>query len=173
MNTFQPFISNQSGTRRFACSPVALQAIVVSPEETTLLLASPTRRPDGAWQVASGALEAGETILEGVWREAREELGPEIRLRPLGAVHVHTFHYDEQVPYMIAIYYLFAYEGGPVQPGDDMHGSQFRWWSLAELEDEQANIFIPPPRQRWILRRAIELYRTWHTQTVELQLPIP
>jgi ADP-ribose pyrophosphatase YjhB (NUDIX family) len=171
VSNLQPFISNKSGTRRFACSAVAVQAVVVNPDETTLLLSSPTRNPDGAWQVVSGALEAGETVLDGALREAHEELGNDIRIRPLGTIHVHTFHYDENVQYMIAIYYLFAYEGGEVHPGDDMKGSQYRWWSMAELEHEQINVFIPPPGQKWILSRAMELYRLWNGQTWELQLP--
>ncbi|MCL4276000.1 MAG: NUDIX hydrolase [Anaerolineales bacterium] len=168
MSNLQPFITNKKGTRRFACSAVALQAVVVNPEEKTLLLSSPTRNPNGAWQVVSGALEAGETVLEGTLREAREELG-NIRVRPLGTIHVQTFHYDENVQYMIAIYYLLAYEGGEVQPGDDMQGSQYRWWSLAELNDEKVNIVVPPG-QKWILERAIELYRLWKGQPRELQL---
>ncbi|WKZ38830.1 MAG: NUDIX hydrolase [Anaerolineales bacterium] len=168
MSNLQPFITNKKGARRFACSAVALQAVVVNPEEKTLLLSSPTRNPNGAWQVVSGALEAGETVLEGTLREAREELG-NIRVRPLGTIHVQTFHYDENVQYMIAIYYLLAYEGGEVQPGDDMQGSQYRWWSLAELNDEKVNIVVPPG-QKWILERAIELYRLWKGQTRELQL---
>ena len=140
----QPYISTASGTRRFACSAVALQSVVVSPDEKILLLSSPVRNPDGAWQTASGAMEAGETILEGVLRETLEELGGDLRLRPLGAVHVQSFHYDEKVQYMIAIYYLLAYEGGVVNPGDDMLGSQYRWWSLAELADENVKIVVPP-----------------------------
>ena len=168
MSNRQPFITNKKGTRSFACSAVALQAVVVNPEEKTLLLSSPTRNPNGAWQVVSGALEAGETVLEGTLREAREELG-NIHVRPLGTIHVQTFHYDETVQYMIAIYYLLAYEGGEVQPGDDMQGSQFRWWSLAELDDEKVNIVVPPG-QKLILKRAIELYRLWKEQTWELKL---
>ncbi len=107
--------------------------------------------------------------MEGTLREAREELGPEIRLRPLGTIHVQTFHYDENVQYMIAIYYLLAYEGGEVMPGDDMQGSQYRWWSLSELDDENVKIVVPPG-QKWILKRAIELYRLWKDQTLQLQV---
>ncbi|HEX5941642.1 MAG TPA: NUDIX hydrolase [Anaerolineales bacterium] len=169
MSVLQPFMTNLKGTRRFACSAVALQAILVRQDETTLLLSSPTRHPDGAWQVVSGALEAGETVLEGTLREVREELGSHVRVRPLGTVHVQTFHYDENVQYMIAIYYLLAYEGGEVQPGDDMLGSQYRWWNIAELSDENVKIVVPPG-QTWILKRALELYRLWKEQTWELQL---
>lgn len=142
---------------------------MVSPEESTLLPSSPIRNPDGAWQVVSGALEAGETVLEGTLREAQEELGRDILVGPLGTIHVQTFHYDENVQYMIAIYYFLAYEGGEVCPGDDMQGSQYRWWSVAELEDKKVNIAVPPG-QKWILKRAIELYRLWKGQTWELQL---
>jgi ADP-ribose pyrophosphatase YjhB (NUDIX family) len=143
MQILQPFISNKKGTRRFACSAVALQAVVVCPEETTLILSSPTRHSDGAWQVVSSALEAGETVLEGTLREAHKELGGDVRLRALGTVHVQTFHYDENIQYMIAIYYLLAYEGGEVHPGDDMQDSQYRWWSVAELDNENINIVVP------------------------------
>jgi ADP-ribose pyrophosphatase YjhB (NUDIX family) len=169
MSDLQPFISNKKGTRRFVCSAVALQAVVVSPKEKILLLSHPVRNPNDAWQVVSGALEAGETVLEGTLREAHEELGSDVRVRPLGTIHVQTFHYDESVQYMIAIYYLLAYEGGDVQPGDDMLGSQFRWWSIAELEEEKVNVVVPPG-QIWILNRAIELYRLWNGQTWELQV---
>ena len=169
MPNSQPSISNVKGTRSFACSAVALQAVVVNSEEKILLLSSPTRNQDGAWQVVSGGLEAGETILAGTLREVSEELGSDLRVRPLGTIHVQTFHYDENVQYMIAIYYLLAFEGGEVQPGDDMQGSQYRWWSLAELEDESVKIVVPPG-QKWVLKRAIELYRLWKDQTWELQL---
>jgi len=169
MSNLHPFVQKKKGTRRFACSAVAVQAVVVSPQETTLLLSSPVRNPGGVWQVVSGALEAGETVLEGTLREAREELGPKIRLRPLGTIHVQTFHYDENIQYMIAIYYLLAYEGGEVLPGDDMQGSQYRWLSLSELDDENVKIVVPPG-QTWILKRAIELYRLWKDQTLQLQV---
>ena len=138
---------------------MALTPIIIDSEERILLLASPTRRPDGAWQLVSGALEAGETVLEGILRETREEAGSDLQVRPLGTVHAHTFYYDKNVPFMIGIYYLLAYEGGPVQPGDDMIDSQFRWWRLEELIQKKVKLFVPP--QLWVLQRAIELYRLW------------
>jgi ADP-ribose pyrophosphatase YjhB (NUDIX family) len=110
-----------------------------------------------------------ETILDGILRETQEELGGEIRVRPLGAVHVQTFHYYEKVRYMIAINFLLAYEGGEVHPGDDMEGSQYRWWSLAEFEDENVKVVVPPG-QKWLLKRAIGLYWLWKDQRITLQL---
>jgi ADP-ribose pyrophosphatase YjhB (NUDIX family) len=118
--------------------------------------------------VVNGALEAGETILDGALRETREEVGEEVRVQPLGSVHVSTFHYDENVKYMLSVGYLMAYEGGRIQPGDDMAGSQYKWWSLEELADENVKILIPP-EEKWLLERAVELHRVWKGKDVDLQ----
>jgi ADP-ribose pyrophosphatase YjhB (NUDIX family) len=143
--------------RRFATTAVAMQAILVNPGEEVLLLHNSTRSP--GWQVVSGAIEAGETLLDGTLREVHEEVGAGIRVRPLGAVHVGTFRYDQNVRHMLATHYLFEYQGGEVQPGDDMLGSAYRWWSLAELDRERP--VLHASTERWILRRAVELYRLW------------
>jgi ADP-ribose pyrophosphatase YjhB (NUDIX family) len=160
----QPFVTDAGGRRRFACAPVAVQGIIVNEAEQVLLLSHPER--NGIWEVVSGAWEAGETLLAGVLREVNEEVGSSVRVRPLGTVHVQSFHYDASVRYMIGLFYLLAYEGGQVRPGDDMLGSRYRWWSLEELMDPSVKIFVP---QKWVLRRAVELYRLWVDSEVELQ----
>ena len=163
MPTPQPFMLNAQGTRRFACSAVAVQAIIVNADARLLQLSSPTRNRPGEWQIISGSLEAAETVLDGVLREVQEEAGPQIQVRPLGVVHAHTFHQcDHQVPYMIGIYYLLAYTGGEVQPGDDMRDAQYRWWSIEELTT--ANVRFHPSTHLWMLQRAVALYRCWKDQ---------
>ena len=87
-------------------------------------------------------------------------------MRPLGTVHVQSFHYDANVRYMVGLYYLLAYEGGPIEPGDDMLGSRYRWWTLEELMDPHVRVFVP---QKWVLARAVELYRLWADREAELQ----
>jgi ADP-ribose pyrophosphatase YjhB (NUDIX family) len=155
--------------RHFACCAVAVQAIIVDEDECLLLLSSPTRNHPDEWQVISGSLEAAETILAGVLREISEEAGPQLQVRPLSVVHAHTFHFDAQVPYMIGIHYLLAYEGGEVQPGDDMRDAHYRWWSLAELT--AATIRFHPSTHLWILQRAVALYRGWKDQPTVLLQP--
>ncbi len=86
----------------------------------------------------------------------------------LGTLHASTFYFDQNVQHMISLCYLMAYEGGQVQPGDDMAGSRFRWWSLEELADESVKIIVPPD-QKWLVRRAVELYGLWKGQDVELE----
>ena len=165
----QPIIWDATGKRPFACSPAAIQAILVDQQERILLLNNPHRR--GLWQVVSGALEAQETLLEAALRETGEEAGPAVQVRPLGVVHAQSFHYDEAVRYMISIHYLMAYHGGPIEPGDDMAGSHHRWWSLAEIETEQPALH-PSVLPLDLLKRTIELYRLWQTETVSLQTPL-
>jgi 8-oxo-dGTP pyrophosphatase MutT (NUDIX family) len=158
MKNRQVHITTVDGKRRFACSPVAVLAIIINKREETLLLAHPEQ--DGGWQVVNGAMEAGETALEAALRETYEEAGSDIRVRPLGTVHVSSFHYDERVRYMLSIAYLLAYEGGKIQPGDDMKGSEYRWWNLDEMASEEVELIIPPG-EKWLIARAVDLYRLW------------
>jgi ADP-ribose pyrophosphatase YjhB (NUDIX family) len=162
MSTHQPFLTTVQGTRHFACSAVAVQAIILNAAEQVLLLSSPTKNRPDEWQIISGALEAAETILAGALREVHEEAGSHIQVRPLGVVHAQTFHFDAHVPYMIGISYLLAYEGGEVQPGDDMRDAHYRWWSLEELTT--ATVRLHPSTPLWMLHRAVVLYRVWHDQ---------
>ena len=150
-----PVVTDTHG-RQFACFPVAVLIFIVDEDERILFLSHPEQR--GAWQIVKGALEAGETILEGVLRETREEVGPDVRVRPLGTVHALATPIGDDVQ-AIGLFYLMAYEGGQVQPGDDMLGSQFRWWSLEELENESIKVVVPS--EKWITERAIKLYRLW------------
>ena len=152
----QPTITAQNG-RSFAASAVALQAIIINENEEILMLNSP-RRQQG-WQIVSGGLEAEETILGGTTREVHEEAGEAIQIRPLGVVHTQTFQYDPGIPHMIGTYYLFAYEGGPIEPGDDMVDSEVRWWSLTDLDNEQPTLH--PSAKPWMLKRAVDLFRLW------------
>jgi ADP-ribose pyrophosphatase YjhB (NUDIX family) len=158
MDSAQAHIMTVDGERRFASSPVAVLAIIVNEREEILLMAH-TEQP-GGWQVVNGAMEEGESILEATLRETYEEAGSSIQVRPLGTVHVSNFHYDDRVRYMLSIAYLLAYEGGEIQPGDDMEGSEYRWWSLSQLASEEVELIIPPG-EKWLMTRAVDLYRLW------------
>lgn len=156
----QPTLVTADGKRTFACSPAAVIAYIINENEEILFLSNP-KRP-GWWENVNGALEAGESVLDGVLRETREEAGPEIQVRPLGTLHVSTYHYDENAMFMLSLSYLLAYEGGRVIPGDDMSGSEFRWFSQAEIASGKYKI-LTPSDQPWLIHRAIELYRLWRS----------
>lgn len=90
-----------------------------------------------------------------------------MRLRPLGVVHAQSFHYDENVRYMVGIYSLLTYEGGVIVPGDDMAGSEVRWFALDELQSGQLQLHVTA--QPWMLARAVEVYRLWRNEDPPLQ----
>jgi NADH pyrophosphatase NudC (nudix superfamily) len=171
----QPTILSKRG-RPFATSAIALQAIIINENEQFLLLSSPRRNGRNEWQTVSGGLEAGETILEGILREVWEEVGG-IQVWPLTVLHSQSFHYDDSVRFMVGINYLLCYEGGAVVPGDDMIGSDFRWWGLDELATAVANgsATLHKSTHLWQLRRAVTLYRLladdW-VETAVLQPPL-
>ncbi|MCH9673241.1 MAG: NUDIX domain-containing protein [Gammaproteobacteria bacterium] len=160
----QPIIQSHNGERSFACSPAAVVVMVVDAQER-FLLGRHLRR--NRWEVVSGALEARETLVDGALRELREEMGAAIRARPLGVFHANTFRYDENAQYMLSIYYLMAYEGGSVEPGDDMAPDQFRWARAEEIANGSPIVCIPS--QSWVFDRAIDCYRQWRGQDVQLQ----
>lgn len=163
----QPRIVSQNGLRSFACSPVSVVVLVVNDQEQFLFGHHRTRQ---RWEAVSGALEAEESVLDAAMRELREEMGPAIRARPLGVVHASTFRYDDNARFMIGIVYLMAYEGGDVVPDDDMGGSGHRWVGRDALLSGELEVWIP--RQGWILRRAIAMYRLWRDEEVMLQDPL-
>jgi ADP-ribose pyrophosphatase YjhB (NUDIX family) len=162
----QPIVHDVRGLRTFACFPAAVLACLVDAQERVLLLAHPQRK--GEWEVVNGALEAGETIVEGVLREIREEIGSAVQTRPLGTVHVFSFYFDANCPSMISIVYLLAYQGGALVPGDDMRGSTVRWMSRTDIDDAAVKLIVPRD-QKWVLHRAVELYHLWKNDPVELQ----
>ena len=138
----------------------AILVFIVDEAERVLLLSHP-ERPD-CWEVVNGAIEENETVLEAACREAREEAGSKLRLRPLGTVHASSFHFDEAVGNLISIAYVMACDGGNVIPGDDMAGSRVRWATPEEIERQGLNIVAP--ELGWLLRRAVQLYRLWNRE---------
>ena len=153
-----PHVTAVAG-RQFPTYPVAIQALFVNDDARVLLLSSPRRNRTNEWQVISGGMDANETILEGAIREAHEEAGEQIEIRPLGLIHAQSFTYDANIPYMLSMHYLFHFLGGDVVPGDDMIGSEVRWWSLDELA--ASDIFYHPSTSYWHLERAVQLWKLW------------
>jgi ADP-ribose pyrophosphatase YjhB (NUDIX family) len=163
MDYQQRQITTATGNRRFTCSPIAVLAIIVNENEEILLLSHPEQCQ--GWQVVNGAVEPEETVLQAALRETKEEIGRKVQVRPLGTVHVSTYHFDEKVRFMLSIAYLMAYEGGEIQPGDDMAGSEYRWWKLDDLMSDEVELIIPPG-EKWLIARAVDLYRLWHQEEI-------
>ena len=138
--------------------PAAVVVPIVNQQEEFLLLENPARQ--GWWEPVNGAVEKDETLLDAALREVREEVGPDLRVRPLGVVHASTFAYDAEVTRVISVTYLMAYVDGVARPGDDMRGSRVRWATLDEIEAESLRL-VPPLDQAWLRDRTLDLFRLW------------
>ncbi len=156
MTTPPPIIIAKSG-RRFATSAAGLVAFIVDEQERILMLAHP-KYGGNKWEPPNGAYNGDETLLDAAIREAHEEAGAQIQIRPLCVLHAYTFPYDEGLRYMISVAFLFAYEGGEVIPGDDMAGSAVRWMTLADVHSGKHQIIVPQ-QQEWLFDHAIAMYR--------------
>ncbi|MBT3533118.1 MAG: NUDIX hydrolase [Rhodospirillaceae bacterium] len=165
----QPTITSQSGSRVFACFPAAVLTIVLNDQDQVLLLCHPDR--PGRWEVVNGALEAGETVWDGALRECHEELGGEVKIRPITALHAMTVAYDDAVPNMISLIFVAAYEGGAVRPGDDMAGSAQQWADIDDVVAGKVDVIVPRS-QPWLFSRAREVYQLWQADRVDLQIPL-
>jgi 8-oxo-dGTP pyrophosphatase MutT (NUDIX family) len=151
--------------REFARFPAAVLVFLVDEQERVLLL---RKRGRDSWGVVSGALEQGETLLAGALRELTEEAGPGLIVQPIGLCHGYTVDFDDEVTGMLSLCYVVAHLAGEPVAGSDALGGELRWFSLAQVEEMEDRL-IPPYRQAWIVRRAIQAYRAWRHDVVPLQ----
>jgi len=155
--------------RVFSTFPAAVVVPIVDDRGRILLLSTPGR--NDRWEVVNGGVEAGESLLEAALREAREEAGSDVEVRPLGCVHAETFAYDAHVSRMISAVFVMAYVGGPVVPGDDMASSQYQWLTPAEIAQQEINL-LAPMDQTWLVVRVQQVAKLWWDENHRLQGPL-
>ncbi|GAB1420691.1 hypothetical protein MASR2M15_08030 [Anaerolineales bacterium] len=153
--THYPLVVSAKG-RSFPTYAVGLMAFIINPQLQFLFLKQPQRR---GWEVVNGGLEADETLLEGMYREIKEEAGPDIQVKPITTLHAMNFKYDDTIPKMISITYLFEYTGGQVIPGDDMRGSEVTWASYDDIASGSIEL-IAPYKKDWLFEHATFLYQS-------------
>ncbi len=87
----------------------------------------PTGPHGGLWEFPGGKLEPGETLVECIHREIREELGIEVAItQPLVTIN-HTYS-DLQVTLHV---YLCRHQAGQPQP---LESAEVRWVDRKDLE---------------------------------------
>ncbi len=123
---------------RFQVVPAAY-VVLRRDAEVLLQLRLHTGYYDGHWAcAAAGHVEAGESVLDAAVREAREEVGIDIKnwdLLPLCAMHRthgNGRSVDERVDFFFE---CWAWNGDPRRLETDK-SSDLRWFSLAALPDD-------------------------------------
>jgi len=89
---------------------------------------------DGMWHLPAGKLEAGESVLEAVVREAEEEVGVRIDVDDLRLVHTAHVQGDGVASRMGLFFEARAWGGEPVnrEPEKCYEIGWFRWEALPE-----------------------------------------
>ncbi|WP_422773002.1 NUDIX domain-containing protein [Plantactinospora sp. WMMC1484] len=100
-----------------------------------LLLVRHRGHHDG-WGLVGGAIEPGESPAEAAVREAKEEIGVEIRLEGLldvlgGPEFEVTYPHGDRAAYVTAVYRAGIVGGTPRPDGDEV--VDFGWFDRAEL----------------------------------------
>jgi len=75
---------------------IGVSAIIFDQDERVLLIRRGKPPASGFWHVPGGKLEAGESLVEGVRREVKEETGLDVNIGPIMAVverRQEGFHY--------------------------------------------------------------------------------
>lgn len=87
----------------------------------------------GAWDVPGGFVERGETAEAAAMREAREELGVDVRLERFVGIFPDTYAFGGERQPSLNIYYVARLRrpNVSIRPADDVSG--FRWFPLARL----------------------------------------
>jgi len=123
---------------------VAVYLLLIKDEKIFLLRRFNTGWQDGNYTLASGHLEEGETIMEALLRESREEIG--LTLRPEGVRLVLTMH--RMSTYIDFFFAVDAWEGDPGNMELDKC-DEAAWFPLDALPENM----VPS------VRFAIEKYR--------------
>lgn len=129
----------------------SVRALIIDPHDSVLLVRfhwEGLESPDGFWANPGGEIEAGETRLDAIQRELREEIGMNVdHLGPEVWTKTALFpmsHWDGQVDH-IHMYRTERFEPSPELAPAQLEAEglhEIRWWSLADLTAGEAT-FAP------------------------------
>jgi len=133
--------------REFPQSPLVGVGAVVVHEGRVLLVRRGSEPLKGHWTLPGGVLEVGETLVEGVVREVREETG--LLVEPLELVELLDRIHREpgreagriRYHYVIADY-LCRVTGGELRAASD--ADAVRWVERAEWNPPRPNLVLDP-----------------------------
>ncbi|WP_031079097.1 NUDIX hydrolase [Streptomyces sp. NRRL WC-3742] len=128
----------------------AARTVVLDGSGAVFLLRSDNDEVGVHWTMPGGGLEAGETPREGARRELREETGwTDLEPGPLLCTWEHDFTWHgTPVRQHEHIYLAIGPHRGPVGDVSAVHATDrildWRWWTAADLADENADALWPP-----------------------------
>lgn len=92
--------------------PVAVHVFLKKDEQILFMKRIGTGFQDGKWSVPAGRLESGESITDAAIREAKEEVGVNIKKQDL-SIPLFMHHQDERGERLYAFFLVTAWTGEP------------------------------------------------------------
>jgi 8-oxo-dGTP diphosphatase len=138
-------------THDFPDRPVVGVGAVVVKDGKALIVKRGHEPRKGEWSLPGGRVELGETLIDAVRREIKEETGLDIDVGPIVEVFDRVHRVDERVRYhFVIIDYLCTCRGGTLCAGDDAEDAA--WVTNSELEQYGVNEFAAS-----VIRKGLQL----------------
>lgn len=143
-----------STQREFPDQPVVGVGGVVIVDSRAVLVRRGSAPLKGEWSIPGGRLELGETLVEGVQRELREETGLEVRVLELLDVFERIVPEERARPqyHFVILDYLCEAASGVPRPGGDVT-------EVALVSEDELGGYGLTPAATRVLRKAFALAR--------------
>lgn len=137
--------------RRYPNQPIVGVGAIVWKGDAVLLVRRAQEPAKGTWSLPGGVVEVGETLLEALCRELREETGIEVEVLGLSAFLERIFpDRAGRIEYhYILLDFLCLYKSGEPRPASDVS-------DLAFVPRLSLDSYHLPPRTRTVIDRAWE-----------------
>jgi 8-oxo-dGTP diphosphatase len=104
----------------FPSHPILGIGAIIVKDGTALIVKRANDPYKGEWSIPGGRVELGETLVEAVQREVREETGLEVRVGDVIEVFEHVARENGRIRYhFVIVDYLCTWVGGALCAGDD------------------------------------------------------
>jgi len=127
-------------TREFPERPlVGVGAVII--ENDRILLVKRANEPNkGKWSVPGGLVRVGESLVDALKREIREEVGVEIEVDDVACVSEEIFRNGEVRFHYVIIDFFARITHGSVRPGSD--AAEIRWVPIHEVDKIETVDFV-------------------------------
>jgi mutator protein MutT len=128
--------------REFPLAPLVGVGAVIVQNGRVLLIRRGSEPLKGHWTLPGGLIEVGESLIEGVVREVREETGLDVEVIELVELLDRIHHHEDRVRYhyVIADYLCRVISGEPRAASD---AEAVRWVERAEWNSHSAILLDP------------------------------
>lgn len=119
--------------REFPSAPVVGVGAVVVKDDKALIVKRAHEPRKGEWSLPGGRVELGESLVDAVRREIKEETGLDIAVGPIVDVLDRVHRHEGRVRYhFVIVDYLCTCVGGELCAGDDAEDAA--WVTSEEIE---------------------------------------